>query len=163
MRDNAPTRLREQAIFWLGQQKSGENAELLMNLYRRVPSETLKDKIIFSLSQMRSAATDKWMLDIAMDQKEDIEMRKKALFWAGQNRSVSAEGIAAIYDRVSDQEMREQVIFVLSQRKDAAAVDKLIDIAKNDKDREMRKKALFWLSQSRDPRVIKLLEEILNK
>jgi HEAT repeat protein len=59
--------------------------------------------------------------------------------------------------------MKEQAIFVLSQKKDAGAIDKLIDIAKNDRDREMRGKAIFWLGQSRDPRAMRLLEEIISK
>ena len=163
VRDNAPAKLREQAIFWLGQQKSAENADLLIGLYRKVSTEDLRDKIIFSLAQMRSPATDKWMMDLALDEKEDIESRKKALFWAGQNNSVSVAGLAALYERVANQEMREQVIFVLSQRREAPAVDKLMEIARSDKDREMRKKAMFWLSQSRDPRVLKFLEEVLNR
>ncbi|MCC6316745.1 MAG: HEAT repeat domain-containing protein [Gemmatimonadaceae bacterium] len=163
LRDSAPTRLREQAIFWLGQQRSGENAELLIGLFARTSNEDIRDKIIFSLSQMRSPATDKFMLDLATDEKADVEMRKKALFWAGQNRSLNVAAIAAMYDRVTNQEMREQVIFVLAQRRDPAAVDKIFDIARNDRDKAMRSKAIFWLGQSRDPRVVKLLEELLNK
>jgi HEAT repeat protein len=64
---------------------------------------------------------------------------------------------------VTDQEMKEQAIFVLSQRKDAGAIDKLIEIARSDRDRDMRSKAIFWLGQSRDPRAMKLLEEIISK
>ena len=59
--------------------------------------------------------------------------------------------------------MKEQLIFVLQDRRETAAVDKLIDIAKNDKDVEMRKKAIFWLGQSRDPRVQQLLVDIINQ
>ena len=61
--------------------------------------------------------------------------------------------------------MREQVIFALSQRgnRDPLAVDKLLDIAKNEKDRELRKKAIFWLGQSKDPRAAKLLAELINR
>lgn len=163
LRDNAPKHMREQAIFWIGQQRSSDNVALLTGLYRRVNDEELKDKIIFSVSQMRSSETDKFLLDLAMNESEGIEMRKKALFWAGQNRSLDSQGLTSIYDKVTNREMREQVIFVFSQRRDAGSVDKLIEIAKNDKDRELRKKAMFWLSQSRDPRVLKFLEEILNK
>lgn len=162
-RDGAPKEQREQAIFWLGQQKSPENATLLMGLFTRVTDADLKDKIIFSLSQLRSAAADKWMIDLAANEKEDVEVRKKALFWAGQNRSLGVEAIAGMYDRMGDREMREQAIFVLSQRRDAAAVDKLIDIARNDKDRELRKKAIFWLGQSRDPRAARAIEELVNR
>jgi len=43
------------------------------------------------------------------------------------------------------------------------AVDKLMDIARRDSDRELRSKAIFWLGQSRDPRVLKFLEELINR
>ncbi|MBL8960084.1 MAG: HEAT repeat domain-containing protein [Gemmatimonadetes bacterium] len=162
-RDNAPKQQREQAIFWLGQQKSAENATLLIGLFARVNDEELKDKIIFSLSQVRSPATDKWMMDLATNEKEDVEIRKKALFWAGQNKAVSIEALGQMYDRVTDREMREQVIFVLAQRRDAGAVDKLIDIARTDKDREMRKRAIFWLGQSKDPKALKAIEELITR
>jgi HEAT repeat protein len=59
--------------------------------------------------------------------------------------------------------MREQVIFVLSQRGDKAAADKLVEIAKADPDRELRKKALFWLGQMDDPRVPEVLQQILDQ
>jgi HEAT repeat protein len=62
-----------------------------------------------------------------------------------------------------DREMREQIIFVLSQRNnDPAAMDKLIDIARKDPDAELRKRALFWVGQSKDPRATQLLQDILT-
>ena len=59
--------------------------------------------------------------------------------------------------------MKDQMIFVLSQRRERAALDKLMDIAKNDPDRDMRKKAMFWLGQSRDPRVSEFLSDVINR
>lgn len=162
-REGAPIRVREQAIFQLGQRRSGENSDLLMSLYSRVQQRELKDKIIFSISQSRTAAADKWLLDLARNAGEPMDLRKQALFWAGQSRSSTAQGIAEVYNSIGDKEMKEQAIFVLAQKKDSAAIDKLIDIARNDSDREMRGKAIFWLGQSRDPRVIKFLEELISK
>lgn len=162
-RDGAPLKVREQAIFWLGQQRNSGNAALLKNLYTRVKEEELKEKIIFSISQNRADDNAKWLLDVAMDGKEPVEMRKKALFWAGQTRGVSMDDLATLYNRVDDREIKEQVIFVYSQRRDTGAVDKLMDIAKSDKDPELRKKAIFWLGQSRDPRAIKFFEDIISK
>ena len=162
-RDGAPLKVREQAIFWLGQQSGSGNGELLKALYKRVKEERLKDKIIFSVSQNRGRDNARWLLDVAMDPKESVDMRKQALFWAGQNAGVSMDDLASMYSRIDDREMKEQVIFVYSQRRDAAAVDKLMDIARSDKDVELRKKAIFWLSQSRDPRAVKFLEEIIAR
>ena len=64
----------------------------------------------------------------------------------------------------TERELRAKVIFSLSQRRnDAAAVDKLVEIARKETDPELRKQALFWLGQSRDPRAAAILEEIINK
>jgi HEAT repeat protein len=71
--------------------------------------------------------------------------------------------IASLYGTFSDREIKEQLIFVLSQKDDKAAIDKLIDIAKREPDRELRKKAIFWLSQSDDPRVAEVLASLLEK
>ena len=162
-RSSEDTELREQAIFWLGQKRSEENANYLKGLYARVNTDALKDKIIFSLSQQRGFGNPEWIMNIALDPKESIEMRKQALFWAGQT-GASTESFASLYDKMSDFEIKEQLIFVLSQRgRDAKAIDKLMDIAKNDRDKELRGKAVFWLGQSRDPRALKYLEELISK
>ena len=155
--------LREKAIFWLGQRRSTENTEFLRNLYSRLTNEDLKEKILFSLSQQRGAGNEQWLMNIAVNPKEDIELRKKALFWAGQS-GVAIPELSTLYDRMGDKEMKEQIIFVLSQRQsDRSAIDKLFDIAKNEKDAELRKKAIFWLGQSHDPRVQQFLIDLINK
>ena len=155
--------LREKAIFWLGQRRSTENTQFLRNLYSRLTNEDLKEKILFSLSQQRGVGNEQWLMDIALNPKEDIELRKKALFWAGQS-GVAISELSALYNRMNDTEMKEQIIFVLSQRQsDRAAMDKLFDIAKTEKDAELRKKAIFWLGQSRDPRVQQFLMDLINK
>jgi len=59
--------------------------------------------------------------------------------------------------------MKEQLIFVYSQRHESAALDKLIQIAKNEQDKELRKKAIFWIGQSHDPRAAQFLLEIINQ
>ena len=162
-RETEDEELREQAIFWLGQKRSEENASYLKGLYTRVKKDALKDKIIFSLSQQRSFGNGDWIMQIALDPKESIEMRKQALFWAGQT-GAATESFASLYDKMTDAEIKEQLIFVLSQRgRDAKALDKLMDIAKTDKDKEMRTKAIFWLGQSRDPRAAKFLEDLITK
>jgi len=102
-------------------------------------------------------------MDIALDQKENIELRKKALFWAGQGRNVDVADLVRLYDTMNDREMKEQLIFVYSQRREEAAVEKLCQIGKNDPDVELRKKALFWLGQSRSQRAMECLTEVINK
>jgi HEAT repeat protein len=162
LRENASDELRGQAVFWLGQQRSPENADFLRALYSRVKSDDVKEKILFSLSQQRGMGNDKWLIDIARDTKENIELRKKALFWAGQG-AASPDQLISLYSSLPDSDMREQLIFVYSQRHTPAMIDKLLDIAKNDRNPELRKKAIFWLGQSRDPRVQQFLIDLINR
>jgi HEAT repeat protein len=161
--DNTAEEIRSEAIFWLGQKHSSENGQFLRDLFKRVRSGELKDKIIFSLSQQRGTGSEQWLLDIAMDANESTEVRKQALFWAAQNKSIGFDRLSALYDRTNDTEIKEQLIFGFSQRNSREAVDKLMSIARSDRDKEMRKKAIFWLGQSRDPRVLDFLAEMIGK
>jgi hypothetical protein len=58
--------------------------------------------------------------------------------------------------------MQDQILFIYSTRREPAAVDKLMAIAKSDADIERRKQALFWLGQKNDPRVKQFLRDILK-
>ena len=160
--ETANNDLREKAIFWLGQKRSPENADFLRKLYFTLRDNDLKEKILFSLSQQKGMGNDQWLIDIVKNTRENEELRKKALFWAGQG-GANIDQIISMYSALPEREMREQVIFVLSQRREPAAVTKMLDIAKTDKDPELRKKAIFWLSQSRDPRVQDFLLELINR
>jgi len=163
LRDSESEELRDKAIFWLGQRRSTENTEFLRSLYSRLTNQDLREKVLFSLSQQRGVGNEQWLMNIAVNPKEDVELRKKALFWAGQS-GVAIPELSKLYDRMGDSEMKEQVIFVLSQRQsDRTAMDKLFDIAKNEKDAELRKKAIFWLGQSHDPRVQQFLLDLINR
>jgi HEAT repeat protein len=160
-RAEVPDSLREKAIFWIGQQESPENATFLRSLYGRLQSEELKKKVLFSLSQMGGEDNGRWLLGIARDTSQGTEMRKQALFWAGQG-GVSLGELVKLYGTLGDREMREQLIFVYSQRDEPQALDKLIEIAKREPNPELRKRALFWLGQSDDPRVPAFLERLLE-
>lgn len=162
-RNSEPSDLREKAIFWLGQSRSQGNTEFLRTLYGTLKDQDLKEKVIFSLSQQRGVGNERWMMDIALNQQEDIELRKKALFWVGQTGG-SMQELISLYDRMTDEEMKDQLIFVYSQRQnDRAAMDKLFSIARTEKDPDLRKKAIFWLGQSHDPRVQQFLLELINR
>jgi TolA-binding protein len=163
-RRDAPPELREKAIFWLGQHKGSENQAFLRALYPRLDNDELKEKVLFAVSQSRAEDSMRWLLDIALNERESIELRKKALFWAGQSRGAPTADFVALYDRVQDREIKDQLIFVFSQRsRDPAAMDKLFAIAKSEPDRELRKKAIFWIGQSRDPRAAQFLQELINQ
>jgi HEAT repeat protein len=161
-RKEIPEAVRERAIFWLGQRHTPENAAFLRSLYGRLSNEELRKKVLFSLSQLGGEENGRWLLGIARDTSQPLNMRKQALFWAGQG-GVSIEALTRLYADVKDREMREQLVFVYSQRNEPAALDKLIDIAKSDPNPELRKRALFWLGQSDQTRAVQAIQDIIDQ
>jgi HEAT repeat protein len=161
-RKDVPEETRARVILALGQMR-GEEGDVgyLREIFPTLESQRLKEQVLMSVAQSGSADNRRWLLDVATDSKQDVDVRKKALFWAGQSGLPIAD-LMAMYGRLSERELKEQVIFVLSQRSESAATDKLIDIAKHDPDVELRKKAIFWLGQRDDPRVRQLLEELIT-
>ncbi len=90
-----------------------------------------------------------------------MELRKNALFWAGQS-GVGLADLLTMWNLDLDQEMKEQLVFVYSQSDEPAALDKLFEIARTETDQELRENAIFWLGQSDDPRVTQFLEDLIN-
>ena len=160
--ESEPSSLRERAIFSLGQRSGAEQTEYLRGLYRKLGSQDLRDRVLFALSQRRGAGNEAFMMGIANDPKEPVELRKKAIFWAGQ-MGIEVGQLGTLYGTLDNREMRDQVIFALSQRREPEALSKLMDIAKSEPDRELRKKAIFWLGQSRDPRATAFLAELISR
>ena len=162
--DKETETVRRAAIFALSQGDGASSADFnfLKSLFDRTSSEKLKDQVLFSVSQREAWDGGRWLLDKARDESQPTEVRRKAVFWAGQGHASVAD-IAALYKSVKDERLREHVIFVLSQRDEEAAMKELMSIAREDPDREMRKKALFWLAQKNDPRVTKLITDMVIK
>jgi HEAT repeat protein len=164
----ASPELRERAVFWLGQRRSAENAQYLRGLFARLSSgapstssDAVQQKILFSLSQMQGEGNDRWLMEVASDPKYSVAIRKQAIFSAGQT-GVSTTELSALYTKLTDRQLKEQLIWVMSEKGDGVAVERLMSIAKSDPDRELRKKAIFWLGQMNDPRVKQFLIDIIN-
>ena len=160
-----PEELRAKAVFWLGQstRRNPENAAFLRALFDKTRSEEIQGAIVQAIAEGASDENARWLLSEVLNAQQPVETRKKALFWAGQQRRIDVNLLLPLYNKLTDEELKEHFIFVLSERRESVATDKLFDIARHDKDREMRKKALFWLAQKNDPRVKQLLMEIIDQ
>jgi HEAT repeat protein len=156
--------LRNQAIFALLNRNDagGEERAWARTLFGRVTSEKLRDPILMGLSQNGSADDRKWVLGLASNEQLPVHTRRQAVFWAGQG-GVPIAALLGTYRSLSSGEVKEHVIFALSQREGEAATDALVDIARKDADRDMRRKALFWLGQRKDARAVQVLTEIINQ
>jgi HEAT repeat protein len=159
-----PEEVREKALFWLAEREGGGDIAFLRELYGRVESESLKEKVLYAASESGDAESVDWLFEIAADEGQPMELRKKSLFWAGEADVGMVESrLLGLYDDLPDPELKDQLLFVYSELDSPQAVDKLFEIARSEQDPELRKKALFWLGESDDPRVAQFLEELISQ
>lgn len=159
-----PEEVREKALFWYAESQSGGDVTFLRELFQRVESESLKQQVLFAASETGDPEAVEWLMEIASDAAQPIEIRKQALFWAGESSDGSVEPrLLALYDDVGEHELKDQLLFVYSELDTPQAVDKLFEVARTETDPELQKQALFWLGESGDPRVPQFLEELINQ
>ncbi|HET6616869.1 MAG TPA: HEAT repeat domain-containing protein [Gemmatimonadota bacterium] len=156
--------IREKALFWLAEREGGGDVAFLRELYARVESESLKEKVLFAASESDDPESIEWLFEVARDPSQSVELRKQALFWAGESDLPTVEPrLLGLYEDMTDPEIKNQLLFVYSELDTPDAIDKLFAIARDDRDPELRKQALFWLGESDDPRVPGFLEELINQ
>jgi len=158
-----PERVREKAIFWLTQNPEYADPGFLMALYEQLDSSALKEHVFIQLSQLNDPDAANWVLDRALDTSEDPDVRRQALFWAGQQPSLDLRRLEGLYEHLPDRGMREQLIYLYAQRQEPERVDRLIEIARVEKDPELRKAVIFWLGQTGDQRAVDYLLELLER
>src|SRR5258705_3396645 len=161
---SVPTELRARAIYYIGQgRRGGDESEYLRSLFWKTASPELREAVIQAVAIQKSPDRTTWLLGIARDKKQEMQPRKKALFYAGQS-GVELKELLPLYDELAGEtEMQDQMLFVYAQRKEPEATDKLLQIARGEKNPELRKKAIFWLGQRKDPRVKQFLLDLLNQ
>lgn len=157
-------RVRAHAIFALTHGDVATEAELayLRGLYPRLGDDEPRKAVLQAAAQDETSG-GRWLLERARDPRERLEMRRDALFWAGQREATPTRDLVAAFREIDEPNLKEHAIFVLSQRQDDAATDALLRIARDDGDRRLRARALFWLAQKNDPRVTKLIRELLER
>ncbi|HEY7470891.1 MAG TPA: HEAT repeat domain-containing protein [Gemmatimonadota bacterium] len=159
-----PEEIREKALFWLAEREGGGDVAFLRELYARVESESLKEKVLYAASEADDPESIAWLFEIATDGSQSVELRKQALFWAGESNLDSVgPRLLGLYDDMSDPEIKNQLLFVYSELDTPDAIDKLFEIARTERDPELQKQALFWLGESDDPRVAEFLEELISQ
>jgi hypothetical protein len=154
--------VRGAAIIAIGRDDiSDEDVAWLRRLYSSL-SQKLRDNVFLAVSRSDNPRAAAWLAGVAASPDESNHTREQAMFWLGQGRAPTAE-LVRLYDRLSEPALRTHYTFVLSQRRDREALDKLIDVAEHDTNRDVRRQALFWLGQSKDPRAAQYLRELVTR
>ena len=138
---------------------TSQDAAFLRQLYSKNPSRAIKESIISSVADAGGRENLQFIMSVAGNPAEPIEVRRKALAAASRAEAPIAD-LVALYAR-ADRPLKEELISIYGRRTETAAVDKLITIAKGDEDSLLRRRAISRLSQSKDPRAAAALKEIV--
>lgn len=161
---NYKTKVRENAIFWLGNYRDERSLSDLKTIYKKVNEAKLKKQIVFAFQMSDRPEAIQELIRIAKTD-DDQKIRKDAIFWLGQK--ASEECVKALKDVVDDSDeetkVKESAVFAISQLPQEKSVPMLIDIARTNKNPKVKKQAIFWLGQKDDEAALKFFEEILLK
>ena len=157
---DASLALRVSAVDAFGRNSTAEDGAWLRAVYGRTTEPRVKSAIVRTVGRIGGDANDQWLSALVGNEDEPMEARMAALDQAGRSMDITALG--KLYDGATQRQVRQTVVDLLSNRKEPAAVDKLIDIAKNGTDPSMRRAAISALARSKDPRAQKLLLELVD-
>ena len=164
LNDDYETKVRENAIFWLGSYKDEKSIKDLKEIYAKAEETKLKKQVVFAYQMSDRNEAVKELVRIAKNE-EDPKIRKEAIFWLGQKASV--ESVKALQEVVEDSnedtKVKESAVFAISRLPSEQSVPMLIDIARTNKNPKVKKQAIFWLGQKDDDAALKFFEEILLK
>jgi hypothetical protein len=102
-----------------------------------------------------------FLLRVARDENRPSSIRKGALTWLASGVTEKL-GLVDARSESDEDEVRDQVVFALSQRPKSESVPELIDLARTSKHPSARRSAIFWLGQTGDARAVDVYADLLK-
>ncbi len=164
-RSDVSESLRAEALGTFEHDRTGapDDAAWLRGLYAKLQVERLKTAVIAAVSRTPGTENEQFVLAIARNQAESSDIRANAISRMYRIPTITIADIGKLYDVADSRALREQIISVLSQRKEPETIDKLGDIARNGTDPSTRQRAISALSRKDDPRAKKMLQDLIEK
>jgi HEAT repeat protein len=159
---NRPADVRTAAIQALaGEYGTVKDAEALVAAWPRFATDGLRDAALGTLASLGGRVGRDFLLQVTRDESGASRQRRRA---AGllEKVGVPVRAVIALYDGVSDGEVRGQLIDLLAQAGTREAVDKLVRIAKEDTQPNVRRKAIAVLGRRDDPAVREALRALVG-
>jgi HEAT repeat protein len=139
----------------------GKQADDIVEGYaRRAPSSDVRESAIMWLGILTTRHAV--LAEFVRDERENMEIRKKAAVAIGVSRSEGAIPLLkGLYDGASsNRQLRHEILTAaaIHDGQDDLAVDFLIGVAEKDPDRGNRRQAIFWLGQKAGKRSMDYLQ-----
>jgi HEAT repeat protein len=161
-RKDSPERQRIEAIQSFDRDNmTADDATYLRTLYGRESSDRVKEAILNALGRSGREDNLNFLLDVAKNQNEPSSLRASALSRVSR-MNLSVEDLGKLYDASDSRTMRRSLVNALGNRKEDAAVNKLLEIVKLSTDPEVKASAISVLLSRKDPEINKKLAALIN-
>jgi len=139
-----------------------DDASWLRSIYPKIESARIKARIVSAVSRIGGEQNEQWMMALAKNEDESIEVRQSALHFVARTADIAS--LNKFYDGVSARPLREEIVSALGDRKEPEAADKLIEIARSGTDPQVRRSSINSLTRraAKDPRTNKLLLDLIS-
>jgi HEAT repeat protein len=162
-RTDLPDEVQAVALRGLGREYvTGQDAALLRSIYPRLTGQRSQDAVLASIAELGGADNVQWLVGRVRDEKLTPEARRRALQYLTR-AGATVPSLLALYDQITDTQMRESLISVYSRLADKAATDKLVVIARTEQNPQLKRRAISALSRNSDPTIRQALQEIVER
>ncbi len=162
-RTDLPDEVQAVALRGLGREYvTGQDATLLRSIYPRLSGQRSQDAVLASLSGLGGSDNVQWLVGLVRNEKLTPEARRRALQYLTR-AGATTPSLLALYDPITDTQMREALIGVYSRLADKAATDKLVWIARNEQNLALKRRAISALSRNTDPTIRQALQDIVER
>jgi HEAT repeat protein len=162
-RTDLPDEVQAEALRALGRSYvTGQDANLLRSIYPRLSGQRSRDAVLASLAELGGSDNVQWLVGLVRDESATPEARRRALQHVTR-AGATTPSLLALYDPITDNQMREALIAVYSRLGDKAATDKLVWIARNEQNPALKRRAISALSRQNDPTIRQALQDIVER
>ncbi|HET9637157.1 MAG TPA: HEAT repeat domain-containing protein [Gemmatimonadaceae bacterium] len=162
-RSDLPDDLLAAAIRGLGRNYvTGQDANLLRSLYPKLTGERSRDAVLASIADLGGADNVQWLTSVVRNEQLTSDARRRALAYLSRAGAPTAT-LVALYDPLTDPQLRGELISIYSRAGDKAATDKLVWIARNEQNYQLKRRAIGALSRNSDPAIRSALQDIVER
>ena len=162
-RTDLPDDLLAAAIRGLGRNYvTGQDATLLRSLYPRLTGERARDAVLASIADLGGADNVQWLTGVVRNEQLPSDSRRRALAYLSR-AGAPTPTLVALYDPLTDSQLRGELISIYSRAGDKSATDKLVWIARNEQNIQLKRRAINALSRNSDPAIRQVLQDIVER
>ena len=162
-RSDLPDEVQAVALRGLGREYvTGQDANLLRSIYPRLTGQRSRDAVLASIAALGGSDNVQWLVGLVRDEKLTADSRQRALQYLTR-AGATTPSLLALYEPITDTQMRQTLIGVYSRLADKAATDKLVWIARNEQNPALKRRAISALSRNSDPTIRQALQDIVER